>query len=54
VFNQGIDLSGDLDRIVAWRIERLRNAGFSARLADTVADDARYDVHALLKLTDRG
>ena len=54
VFNQGIDLSGDLDRVVAWRIERLRDAGFSAPLADTLARDARDDVHALLELTDRG
>ena len=54
MFNRGLDLSGDLDPVVAWRIDRLRDAGFSARLADTVARDARYDVHALLELTDRG
>jgi hypothetical protein len=54
VFNQGLDLSGDLDPVVIWRIERLRDAGFSAPLAGTLARDARYDVHALLELTDRG
>jgi hypothetical protein len=54
VSSQGLDLSGDLDPVVAWRIERLRDAGFSARLAGTLAHDARYDVHALLELTDRG
>ena len=40
--------------LIAWRIDRLRDAGFSARLAATVAQDARYDIHALLELTDRG
>jgi hypothetical protein len=41
-------------RVVAWRIDRLRDAGFPAPLAASVAGDARYDVHALLELTDRG
>lgn len=54
MFHQGLDLSGDLDPVVAWRIGRLRDAGFSARLAVALARDARYDVHALLELTDRG
>jgi hypothetical protein len=54
VFNQGLDVSGEFDPVVAWRIERLRDAGFSARLAGALAHDARYDVHALLELTDRG
>lgn len=46
--------SADSDRVVAWRIERLRGAGFSARLADTVSHDRRYDLHELLGLIDRG
>ena len=33
---------------------RLREAGFSAQLADTLARDCAYDLHALLNLVDRG
>jgi hypothetical protein len=52
--NRGLDVSGDLEPVVAWRIDRLRDAGFPVELADTVARDASYDVHALLELTHRG
>jgi hypothetical protein len=41
-------------RVVAWRVDRLRDAGFPPELAGAVARDVRYDVHALLDLTDRG
>lgn len=54
MFNPRLDLSGDLEPLIAWRADRLRDAGFPARLADDVARDTRYDVHALLELTDRG
>jgi hypothetical protein len=53
-FKRELDPSAQPDRVVAWRIERLREAGFPARLADTLARDTRYDVHAVLELTDRG
>ncbi len=46
--------SADGDGILGWRIERLREVGCSARLADTLARDGRYDLHALLELVDRG
>jgi len=52
--HQGVDRSPAHDPLVAWRSERLRAAGFPERLADALAHDARYDVHALLELTDRG
>lgn len=52
--NQELDRSRAHDPVEAWRTERLLAAGFSARLADTLAHDASYDVHALLELTDRG
>ncbi len=42
------------NRVIAWRIERLRDAGFSVGLASALAGDARYDVHALLNLVDQG
>jgi hypothetical protein len=40
--------------VVAWRARRLRQAGFSEELAEAVAHDCGYDVHALLELVDRG
>jgi hypothetical protein len=46
--------SADPDHVLAWRVERLRAAGCSARLADAVAHDGRYDLHELLELIDRG
>ena len=44
----------DGDGVLAWRIERLREAGFSHPLADSLARDARCDLHGLLELIDRG
>ena len=40
--------------VEAWRRCRLREAGFSAELADEVASDPRFDLHALLQLVDSG
>lgn len=53
-FRRELDPSAEPDRVVAWRIDRGRDAGFPAHLADALARDSRYDVHALLELTDRG
>jgi hypothetical protein len=36
-----------------WRVERLVAAGFARPLAERVAADARFDVHALIELTER-
>ena len=44
----------EADRVVAWRVARLRGAGCSVLLAHALAHDARYDLHELLKLIDRG
>ena len=38
----------------AWRRCRLVEAGFPTTLADEVAGDPRFDLHALLQLVDRG
>ena len=46
--------AADPAHVVAWRAERLRNAGCPAGLAGSMARDTRYDLHALLELTDRG
>ena len=37
-----------------WRRGRLLQAGVPSALASVVARDSRYDLHALLLLTDRG
>ena len=44
----------EVDPVVGWRNRRLRRAGFSRQLADTVARDCAYDLHAILELVDRG
>lgn len=54
MFDRESDLSVTPERLLAWRIDRLRDAGFSDRAASALAGDARYDVHALLELIDRG
>jgi hypothetical protein len=54
MFKRTLDVSEDPDGLIGWRADRLHDAGFSAPLAHTLARDARYDVHALLQLTDRG
>ena len=48
------DLQPASEGVVAWRVERLRNAGFDRGLAERLACDGRYDLHALLDLVDRG
>jgi hypothetical protein len=40
--------------IVLWRTSRLEEAGFTAQLAEALARDSAYDLHALLELVDRG
>ena len=44
----------DRDSVVLWRIDRLEEAGFDLELADALARDCTYDLHALLSLVDRG
>jgi len=46
--------SGPPVDVQAWRRCRLLEAGFPAALADAVAMDTRFDLHALLQLVDRG
>lgn len=40
--------------VAAWRRCRLVEAGFPPALAELLAADPRYDLHALLELVDRG
>jgi hypothetical protein len=46
--------AGDSARWIAWRVQRLRSAGFPSELACQLARDDRVDLHALLELVDRG
>jgi hypothetical protein len=40
--------------VTGWRADCLRRRGFEPRLAERLARDPRYDLHALLELLDRG
>jgi hypothetical protein len=40
--------------VVRWRREQLVHTGFAPALAARLADDARYDLHALIELVERG
>jgi hypothetical protein len=40
--------------VAAWRQAQLAEAGFPLPLAHALADDGRYDLHALIELVERG
>ena len=40
--------------VIAWRRDQLARAGFPLPLASRVAHDQRFDLHALIELTERG
>ena len=40
--------------VVRWRRERLVESGFTLPLAARLAENARYDLHALIELVERG
>ena len=42
------------DSVVAWRRQQLVDTGFPPPLATRVAEDVRYDLHALIELVERG
>jgi hypothetical protein len=44
----------DLAPVESWRSMRLRGAGVSPQLADTLAQGSAYDVHAVLRLLESG
>lgn len=41
-------------QVVVWRREQLAQAGFPGPLAERLAEDDRYDLHALIELVERG
>jgi hypothetical protein len=40
--------------ILSWRRRQLVQTGFPGTLAERVADDSAYDLHALIELVERG
>jgi hypothetical protein len=50
------ELTADTEQqgVVAWRRVQLVEAGFPASLAQALAADGRYDLHALIELVERG
>ena len=40
--------------VVSWRREQLVDSGFPPSLARRIANDPRYDLHALIELVERG
>lgn len=43
----------EVAEVVHWRREQLAAAGFSLPLAARIANDPRYDLHALIELVER-
>lgn len=43
-----------VDQVASWRCDQLVGTGFAPALAAELADDSRYDLHALIELIERG
>jgi hypothetical protein len=52
----GIELRQELEQgdVAEWRSTQLLHAGFAQPLAERLAADGRYDLHALIELVERG
>jgi len=50
----GLKEERDRQGILVWRRRRLLESGFPRALAAQLAGDSRYDLHALIELTERG
>jgi hypothetical protein len=44
----------DQHEVRVWRRRRLLESGFSPAIAAELAGDPRYDLHALIELTEKG
>jgi hypothetical protein len=44
----------ELADVVAWRRDQLVDSGFPVALAEEVAGDRRFDLHALVELVEGG
>jgi hypothetical protein len=45
---------GGADQVVTWRRDQLIHSGLRRSLATRLAQDPRYDLHALIDLLERG
>jgi hypothetical protein len=45
---------GTAPDILSWRCRQLIEAGFPGSLANDLAQDSAYDLHALIELVERG
>jgi hypothetical protein len=48
------DIRSQLSGTAAWRRDQLLAADFPGELAEALARDWRYDLHALIELVERG
>jgi hypothetical protein len=46
--------NGARHEVVRWRREQLIDSGFPLSVAARLAEDGRYDLHALIELVERG
>jgi hypothetical protein len=46
--------NGERQEVVRWQRQRLTDSGFPLSAAARLADDARYDLHALIELVECG
>ena len=46
--------NGARHEVARWRRERLTDSGFPLSVAARLAEDVRYDLHALIELVERG
>ena len=46
--------NGARHEVVRWRREQLTESGFPLSVAARLAEDGRYDLHALIELVERG
>jgi hypothetical protein len=44
----------EVDEVLRWRREQLTGIGFDETLAGRLAGDARWDLHAVIELVERG
>jgi hypothetical protein len=46
--------NGSRHEVVRWRRKQLTDSGFPLSVAARLAQDTRYDLHALIELVERG
>jgi hypothetical protein len=49
-----LERRGEAHGVISWRCERLVQSGFPLALATELAHDARFDLHRLIELVERG